>query len=866
MWEGIEARVAENDAEKVVPIRQVLLRALKRAGVVPVPGGATKKMVGMDLPNRCRLVWEIKGSAVGFFVAAQWADELFRMGFAPNPRPFRSGLKDGGRHSGLNRDWSFPAADCLQVTVAGEADLLRLVEVLGGGAAPSLNPDAVTRWIERLRRFFPDLDRFDRPNSGFDARERDYKLETAARMRAAIAAASDDAGVLAAVHEGLVKSNLLPWRAFWSISPKGDGDMARLAHAMHALVTAAQGPAEHHPQALADFAAVWAEAVPNPQRDHPRQIGEFVLMHLAPDTAIYIRHTLREDFWREGFGARFPASADLADTYRNELMFMQAVRDAFVARGLAPRDMIDIQGALWVVHNYSENDAEMTAQPEAAMPEQTPPTNLILYGPPGTGKTYATAWEAVRLCLGEAVAASLREDRAALMAEYKRLCAEGRIEFTTFHQSMSYEEFVEGLRPMTDGEEGGTSASGGFRLEAVPGLLRRLVHRAMGGPSNFGDPEFGGPPAFFKVSPGKGQQVRSDEWIKGGFIEIRTEDDIDWSEARFDTWDAISERWQAEKPGESGNAFSASGIWSLRADMQDGDLVLLTDGPNRVISIGAVTGPYEYLGKAQNGGALHRRPVDWLWTEPQGAPIGQFIRNRLAARLIHRIKPENVRVEGFNEVFGDDEDALPHVLIIDEINRANISKVFGELITLLEPDKRLRAPNEVSVVLPYSREPFGLPANLHIIGTMNTADRSIALLDTALRRRFTFRELMPDASVLPANCEGVNLQLLLETLNARIEYLFDREHQIGHAYFTTCTSRAEVEEVMRYKVIPLLAEYFYEDWAKVAAVLGDGVGRPTRFIEARPLAAPPGLADDELGGEKWRWVIKRDFDFSEFAA
>lgn len=530
---------------------------------------------------------------------------------------------------------------------------------------------------------------------------------------------------------------------------------------------------------------------------------------------------------------------------------------------------------------------QLTGSPGAIMPETTTrpeqrldmeqAKNLILYGPPGTGKTHATATEALRLC-GE----DTPQDRKAVMEAYNRLKAEKRIEFVTFHQSMSYEDFVEGRQPTTDAEGDGGSGTG-FRLQTVPGIIRRMAEQAQfGAPEASDDDDFSleGRQVFkMSIAAGKdpSEQYLFDEAISEGQTLLGWED-IDFGDPKYADREEILKICRAEGRRE-GPVTKQSGQVALvdvfRNQVQVGDILIVSKGNSLFRAIGEVTGEYEYK-KRDNRKYCHRRAVNWLWVDRKGLPVSAVYDTNFTMRSIYRLGESKLKGAALLRLInGVNEDAvleqLPHVLIIDEINRANISKVFGELITLIEPDKRLGMENALKVRLPYSGEDFGLPSNLHILGTMNTADRSIALLDTALRRRFEFKEIEPDPETLSdaAQLCGLDLPKILRVMNDRIEYLYDREHRIGHAYFIGCASCKDVDQTMRHKVIPLLAEYFFEDWHKVAAVLGDAETHEGAinggFLKRELLKAPPGMDGDADGPTRFRWSLKdadEGFDYS----
>ncbi|PRY21276.1 dynein-related subfamily AAA family protein [Aliiruegeria haliotis] len=446
------------------------------------------------------------------------------------------------------------------------------------------------------------------------------------------------------------------------------------------------------------------------------------------------------------------------------------------------------------------------------------------------------------------------------MARYTELTREKRIEFVTFHQSYSYEEFVEGLRPENgsaeDGEaEGGTS---GFRLEPRPGVLKRIAERARHRPATTSGTSDYSNRRVFKVSLGQAwspedEPIRREAYEKG-FVSLGWGGRIDWSDPKYADVSAIQNRWREEPGEQDANKLNANieMINQLRNSMRTGDIVVASQGNLRARAVGVITGEYTF---DADGLHPHRRPVEWRWIsdDESGIEVDDLYQSKFSQRSVYQLVPDKIHwntLAAYLDPAASDIPNPAHVLIIDEINRANISKVLGELITLLEEDKRKGAPNELTVTLPYSGEAFSLPGNLHIVGTMNTADRSIALLDTALRRRFRFKELPPKPSILGDTIvEDIPLEALLNAINSRLEWFLGSDHLIGHGYFTGVEDIEQLDSVMAHKIVPLLKEYFHEDLRSVRSVLGGGDG----FIGRKKIVPPPGMAEG-YEEERYRFV------------
>ncbi|MGI7774339.1 McrB family protein [Campylobacter coli] len=441
------------------------------------------------------------------------------------------------------------------------------------------------------------------------------------------------------------------------------------------------------------------------------------------------------------------------------------------------------------------------------------PLNQILYGPPGTGKTYHTIDKALEI-LGENLES--RDEKKAKFDEYVR---KGQIVFTTFHQSYGYEEFVEGIKPIIDNDENSQEV----KYDVKDGIFKELC----------------------------------DKSLKNYILSMQNENEIDLDKLIFEFANYINQDFL-----NKGNEFPLENKVSIKK------ILLNFKDEYRSFSLGgSIKSPQSLtidIIKRDYLNFKNKKILSFKDIKPKYDSQSDYHGNAIYYFMFYNKLKEFENIQ--NEKFKIKKEILnSYIIIIDEINRGNVSKIFGELITLIEPSKRIGEKEELKVTLPYSGEKFGVPKNVYIIGTMNTADRSITSLDTALRRRFEFVEMMPDPDLLKnvfickdvenpnkdedylgddAKTEGFAeiLQNILISINKRIEFLLDREKTIGHAFFMSeavkfnkdnwckpdeyeedwyVLSISKLKSIFQNKIIPLLQEYFYNDYALISAVLND---------------------------------------------
>jgi len=436
------------------------------------------------------------------------------------------------------------------------------------------------------------------------------------------------------------------------------------------------------------------------------------------------------------------------------------------------------------LHGTSENDEEIESKSLSDIS-----LNQILYGPPGTGKTHNAINHALSIIKGNDLAGMTRSQ---IKSEFDTLLKEGQIQFVTFHQSYSYEEFVEGIKPTVNGEN--------VEYNIEDGIFKKLCIKAL-------------------------------------------------AKTSYKNFDEIYEQF-IEDVTEAGNNLE------LKSLKQGKPFIIRINSNGNCVAIPKTTTATEMTitKKVIKNFVENGTVTDW---KTYTTAIADYITKK------YKLQSES-----------EDNSTKKYVLIIDEINRGNISKIFGELITLIEDSKRIGAREELKVKLTYSGandgEMFGVPSNLYIIGTMNSADRSIALIDTALRRRFTFIEYTPVPSLLSEDIEGINLKELVSTMNSRIEFLLDKDHLLGHAYFINIKSKNDLCSVFRNKVIPLLEEYFYGDYEKIQLVLGDnkefGKEESHRIVISKPTSEQKRIFGKEIDGfeEKALYTFNENLVNEEF--
>lgn len=436
-------------------------------------------------------------------------------------------------------------------------------------------------------------------------------------------------------------------------------------------------------------------------------------------------------------------------------------------------------------------------------PQKKKLLNQILYGPPGTGKTYKTKELAINIILGKE-----KRDRKEIISLYEQLQKNHQIVFTSFHQSISYEDFIEGIKPNLNDDEGE------INYEIQDGLFKNVCVKALS--------------EYYKsdISNKSNENVQrlnlfDDAW--NNLLE-EVEDKLEQSEKlilktltdKDITIFSITDKGNLiVKPGnEDRNSrdyiVSYNRLKKLFEAYSDLSVIKNIDREFRQIIGGSNSTAYWSVLKYIN---------NWVDEYKNEEPL-----KKESVEL-----NENI-VKFQNEIVRENQNQniAQYVIIIDEINRGNISSIFGELITLIEEDKRLGKKESILVNLPYSKkEKFGVPPNLHVIGTMNTADRSVEALDTALRRRFSFIEVAPNTSIIKEEhptagilLDTLDLCKMLDKINDRIELLINKDHKIGHSYLIKITTLSGLKKVFTHKIIPLLEEYFYGDFGKIGLVLG----------------------------------------------
>ncbi|GFM35971.1 AAA family ATPase [Desulfovibrio psychrotolerans] len=461
-------------------------------------------------------------------------------------------------------------------------------------------------------------------------------------------------------------------------------------------------------------------------------------------------------------------------------------------------DVFELGRRIW--SHYTDPQA---TSDDYSMPKT--PRNIILYGPPGTGKTYS-------LQHGEIEELSLLKD---LPSE--------QVKFVTFHPSYSYEDFIEGICPVLDDD------SGQLRYTNKPGALKEISSRAKADSIQLDSGITINGVNKWKMSLGDTSTIDGNLVFETCMQEgIALFGFVDADLSNFISSSQELEKKLADLGVE--NKHIVAMMRQFTVEMKKGDIILVSKGNfGGIRAIGQVLGNYEYNNDLPgiygfSDAYTHTRTVQWVWHDNTNTiPSEILLKRGVSQRTIYSIN-KSIKEDELVNVLGARRNKKPknYVLKIDEINRGNVAKIFGELITLIEDDKRGE-----TITLP-SGDPFSVPDNLFIIGTMNTADRSLTHLDTALRRRFHFIEMPPRPDALRNQTIGtVDLTVLLERMNERMESLLGREHMLGHAYFMQDDDPISDGEsffrVIMNKILPQLQEYFFDDYEQIQKILGNKI-------------------------------------------